>query len=162
MNGNLDNLYNLLCWRKITEFSVGGLLYWGFSRKRSNELLCISTQYASLVNCDTGEITESVANYDETTFTATSPCLLDEIIDIYGEYGGKPIHNTSIGEKISILQHNEYNGNKPITKTQVFFSGLKEDVEISNDYGFYTCSFSPCGNYFVFSEDTGVTIFKRV
>lgn len=157
----MDKFTQIIEWTKIAEFSVGGLLYIGFSNKWSNKLLCISSQYSSLLNCDNGEMTECEADYDEESFTAICSDLPNETVCIYGPFGGKPILNTDKNEKINILCFKEKHGNKTLIRTRVFFQTSMNEVEIFNDYGFYTCSFSLCGNYFVFSQDTGITVLKR-
>lgn len=158
----LNILMHITGWTKIAECSVGGLLYVGFSKRWSNKLLCISTQYSTLVDCDNGEITECKVDYDEEAFIAISSDLPNEIVDIYGAHGGKPIHDTSKNEKVIVLRNDEKYSNKTLVRTHVLFQIANSEVEIYNDYGFYTCSFSPCGNYFVLSQDTGITILKKI
>ena len=67
LQSTIENMSN---WIKITEFSVGGFLWIGFSKKQTNKLICISSQYSSVVNCDTGEIEECDAEYDEEQYIA--------------------------------------------------------------------------------------------
>ena len=148
-------------WSKVKEFGVGGLLYVGFSNKQTNKLVCISSEYMSVVDCDTGEKIKCEGDYDETDYTAVSSYFPDEVIGIYGQYGGFPLLDTDKGEKISIENQNEICGNKTLVKTKVILYLPDEEVEIFNCYGFYVCSFSPCGNYFVFLNDGGVVILKR-
>lgn len=148
-------------WLRSAEFAVGGFMWVGFSKRQPNRLLCISSQYISLVDCDTGEIVECDADYDEENFVAISESLPDEVVDIYGQYGGSPIWQTVFGEEILIyIQKEEYAG-KTVIRTKVTFQTLDENIILHNNYGFYTCSFSPCGNYLVFADDGGVTIFRR-
>lgn len=152
---------NITGWIKITEFAVGGLMWVGFSKRQLHRLLCISSQYASFVDCNTGDITECDAEYDEESYVAFTSCLPDEVVDIYGIYGGNPILHTNVGEKISITKQKEQFGNKMVIRTEVIFNTHDEEVEIYNNYGFYTCSFSVDGNYFVLAEDAGITVLKR-
>lgn len=159
---SLDNLDKLVGWSQTAEFTVGGLMYIGFSKKQPNKLLCISSQYISVVDCDTGQIKECDGDYDEEGYTAMSSELPDEVIPIYGEYGGQPLLNTDKGETISILKQEEIYGNKTVIRVTVTFNTPDTAIDIHNNYGFYTCAFSPCGNYFVFSQDAGITILKRV
>lgn len=157
----LDHLDQLVGWSKVTEFTVGGFMWVGFSRRQPGKLLCISSQYISLVDCNTGEITECDADYDEENHIAISSCLPDEVVGIYGEYGGCPVQNTDKGERITVQKQEELYGNKIVIRVKVYFGTPDSEVEIHNNYGYYTCSFSPCGNYFVFAEDAGIIILKR-
>lgn len=152
---------NITGWTTISEFSVGGLMWVGFSKRQPNKLLCISSQYDSLVDCDTGEIIECDVDYDEDNCIAVSTCLPDEVVDICGAYGGIPLLYTNAREEISILEQEELFASKTIIRAKVTFHTVDEKIEIHNDYGFYICSFSADGNYFVFAEDAGITIMKR-
>ncbi len=151
----------IIGWSKIMAFSVSGLIWIGFSKRQPNKLLCISSQYTSCINCDTKEIIKCEADYDEENYIAISSCLPDELVDIYGAYGGKPLLHTNIGEHIFILNQEGLFANKIVIKTKVIFITLDKKTEIYNHYGFYTCSFNTNGNYFVFADDGGITILKR-
>lgn len=105
---------NIAGWSKVTEFSVGGLMWGGFSKRQPYRSLCISSQYTSLVICNTGDITECDAEYDEEYYTALTSCLPDEMVDIYGIYGGSPLLDTNAGDEISITKQEERFGNKSI------------------------------------------------
>lgn len=152
---------NIAGWSKVTEFSVGGLMWVGFSKRQPHRLLCISSQYTSLVDCNNGDIAECDAEYDEECYAALTSCLPDEVVDIYGIYGGSPLLDTSAGDEISITKQEERFGNKTVIRTKVIFNTYDEAVEVYNDYGFYICSFSVDGNYFVLAEDAGITVLKR-
>lgn len=149
-------------WLKTAEFAVGGFMWVGFSKRQPNKLLCISSQYISLVDCDTGEFVECDADYDEENFVAISESLPNEVVDIYGQYGGSPILQTALGEEFLIFRQKEDFAGKTVIRAKVILQTLEEKMVIHNNYGFYTCSFSPCGNYLVFADDGGVTIYKRV
>ncbi len=56
MTGNTIEKMNK--WKKTAEHSVGGFLWLGFSRQQTNKLICISSEYTSVMDCDTGEIKE--------------------------------------------------------------------------------------------------------
>lgn len=148
-------------WSKVTEFSVGGLMWVGFSKRQPHRLLCISSQYSSLVDCNTGDIAECDAEYDEECYAARTSCLPDEVVDIYGIYGGSPLLHTNAGDEISITKQKERFGNKTVIRTKGIFNTHDGEMEFYNDYGFYTCSFSVDGNYFVLAEDAGITVLKR-
>lgn len=153
---------NIIGWTKVTEFSVGGLMWFGFSKRQPNKLLCISSQHASCVDCDTGAIMECDVDYDEDNCIAVSTCLPDEVIDICGTCGGIPLLYTNAGEEISIQEQEELFASKTIIRAKVTFNTVDKKIEIYNDYGFYTCLFSTDGNYFVFAEDAGITILKKI
>ena len=152
---------NITGWTKVTDFSVGGLMWVGFSKRQPYRLLCISSQCTSLVDCNTGDIAECEAEYDEVSCVALTSCLSDEVVDIYGIYGGNPLLHTNIGEEVSITKHEERFGNKTLIRAKVIFNTQDEEIEIYNNYGFYTCSFSIDGNYFVLADDAGIIVLKR-
>ena len=156
-----NTIINESGWIKTTEFSVGGLLWIGFSKKQTNKLICISSEYASVVNCDTGEIAECDAEYDEEQYTAVCERLGGEEIAIYGQYGGSPILATSAGENIRIQVQEELYAGKVVKRYKIFWNTSESSVEIYNDYGYYVCSFSVCGNYFVLAEDAGMMVYRR-
>ncbi len=148
-------------WIKTADFSVGGLLWIGFSKKQTNKLICISSQYSSLVDCDTGEIVKCDVDYDEEDCVAISSCFPNEVIDIYGQYGGCPILNSKNDEKIIIQTQEEKYGDKTVIRVKICFVTPDSKIKIYDNYGYYTCSFSSCGNYFVLADDGGITVLKR-
>ena len=152
---------NIAGWSKVTEFSVGGLMWVGFSKRQPHRLLCISSQYTSLVDCNTADFAECDAECDEESSVALTSCLPDEVVDIYGICGGSPLLHTNAGEEISITKQEERFGNKTVIRVKVIFHTQDGAIEIYNDYGFYTCSFSADGNYFVLANDAGVIVLKR-
>lgn len=148
-------------WIKIADFSVGGFIWAGFSKVQTNKLICISSEYGAIVNCDTGKIEKCESDYDEEKYIAICDDLENEEIDIYGQYGGMPILKTQYGESISIKTQEELYGSKVVKRYKINFETTDTNMEIYNNYGYYVCSFSPCGNYFVFAQDAGVTVYKR-
>ena len=152
---------NITGWSKVAEFSVGGLMWVGFSKRQPYRLLCISSQYTSLVDCNTGDIAECDAECDEESCVALTFYLPDEVVDIYGIYGGNPLLHTNAGEQISITKQEERFGNKTVIRAKVIFNTQDGEKEIYNDYGFYTCSFSVDGNYFMLADGAGIIVLKR-
>lgn len=149
----IDKLKN---WKCVKELSVGGLEWIGFSREYSNKLLCISSQKYTLLDCQTGSVHECDCEYDELSYTAICNLLPNEIIKISGQYGGAIPHTSKKNEIIRI---------EPLTdnRTIVYFiEGLGIENIIFKDYGFYTCGFSYDGEYFVFAQDAGITLLKRI
>ncbi|MBP3609515.1 MAG: hypothetical protein J6J42_04160 [Lachnospiraceae bacterium] len=148
-------------WEKTAEHSVGGFLWLGFSRQQTNKLICISSEYTSVMDCDTGEIKECDADYDEEKYIAVCDCFPTEVIDIYGQYGGYPVLETPQGESISIQTQEELYAGKIVKRYKIQVSTPDSVVELYNNYGYYVCSFSVCGNYFVLADDAGITVRKR-
>ena len=149
----VDRLTN---WECVKEFSVGGLEWICFSKEYYNKLLCISSQKCTLVDCKTGIIDECDCEYDELTHTALCSLLPNEVINISGQYGGKISHSTQKNDKvrIEILADNQ---------TAVYFANDSQfETVIFENYGFYTCGFSYDGKYFVFAQDAGITLLRRV
>ena len=148
-------------WIKTAQFSVGGFLWTGFSKKQTNKLICISSEYISVIDCDTGLVEVCDGDYDEDMYIAMCDYLPGEVIDIYGQYGGNPIHITSKEERVTIHTKEDTYGNKMVIRYKIYFSTSDSNIEIFDNYGYYICSFSPCGNYFVLARDAGVTVWKR-
>ncbi|MCM1193060.1 MAG: hypothetical protein NC123_01955 [Butyrivibrio sp.] len=153
MQITVDGLTN---WECVGELSVGGLEWVGFSKEHCNKLLCISSQRCTLMDCKTGIIDECDCEYDEVTHTALCSLLPDDVIYISGQYGGKILHSTQKRDKVRIEIHAD-------NRTSVYFANDSQfETIIFNDYGFYTCGFSYDGEYFVFAQDAGITLLRRV
>lgn len=75
-------------WSIVANFSVGGFEWLGFSKEKTNKLICISSQKSTLVDCENGKIEECNVVYDEKEFLAICEQLPNEQIAIAGEYGG--------------------------------------------------------------------------
>lgn len=100
-------------------------------------------------------------DYDEDGHIAMCDYFPDEVIDIYGQYGGNPIHMTQKEERIAVHTKEESFGNRMVIRYKICYSTSDLDIEIFDNYGYYICSFSPCENYFVLAQDAGVTVWKR-
>lgn len=143
-------------WKCVKELSVGGLEWVGFSKEYSNKLLCISSQMSTLIDCKTGNYDECDCEYDELTYTAVCSLLPNEVINISGQYGGGILHSTLENEKVRI-EHSTYN------QTAVYFTEASQiETIIFKEYGFYTCGFSYDGKFFVFAQDAGITLLRKV
>ena len=158
LQNTIENMSN---WTKITEFSVGGFLWIGYSKKQTHKMICISSEYSAVVNCDTGEIEECDAEYDEEQYIAVCDRFEGEEIPIYGQYGGEPILTTLAGESIHVRVQEEMYAGKAVMRYKIYWNTSQSHAEIYNNYGYYVCSFSLCGNYFVLAEDAGITVYKR-
>lgn len=133
-------------WIKTAQFSVGGFLWTGFSKNRTNKLICISSEYISVIDCDTGKAEVCDGDYDEDGHIVMCDYFPDEVIDIYGQYGGNPIHMTQKEERIAVHTKEESFGNRMVIRYKICYSTSDSDIEIFDNYGYYICSFSPCGN----------------
>ena len=143
-------------WEYVKELSVGGLEWVGFSKEYSNKLLCISSQKCTLIDCKTGDFDECDCEHDELTYTALCSLLPNEVINFSGQYGGEILHATLKNDKVRI-EHSTGN------QTVVYFANDSQfETIIFNDYGFYTCGFSYDGEYFVFAQDVGITLLRKV
>lgn len=145
----------LTAWKCVKEMAVGGLEWIGFSKERPNQLLCISSQKDTLIDCRTGIFSECDCEYDELSCSALCSLLPDETVKISGQYGGVALRLTSRGEKVRTEA-------APENQTAVYFTDDSgEEHLIFKDYGFYTCGFSYDGEYFVFAQDAGITLLSR-
>lgn len=143
-------------WQMVKEIVVGGLEWIGFSKVDTSKLLCISSQMTSLIDCCSGEFIQCDCDYDEELQIAYCDKLPDEEIEIAGQYGGKLPSNSIQGDKIGIKTSENF-------ITTVTFSSVQGDESIIfQNYGFYTCGFSYDGKYFVFAQDAGISLLKRV
>lgn len=143
-------------WEIVFEKSIGGFLYTGFSKKQPEKLICISSQAISLIDCNKGIYEYCNGDYDEDSLIAVCEGIDDEEISIAGQYGGK-LENKSIqGESIIV------NTNKDFITEVTFKLNTGRMIKISKSYGYYTAGFSYDGNYFVFCDDGGITVLKKV
>lgn len=118
-------------------------------------MICISSQKTTILNCDSGEIKECNADYDEQEFIAICDGLSNEQITIAGQYGGNLPLISGKGEQVIIQETKEH----IMTITFVSISG--EKTIIYYNYSAYICGFSYDGNYFVLADDGGIVIIKR-
>lgn len=155
------DLYNRdLCdmkgWEVTVKRAIGGLEWVGFSQKHPEKLLCISSQKITVLDCGNGDITESKAEYDEENHIAVCATLPDEEIMIAGQYGGKMEQASVQGDKVLI----ETSPDHITTVTFVPASGASR--VIFQNYGYYTCGFSCDGTYFMFAQDAGITVLRKL
>ena len=142
-------------WELVTSFSVGGFEWLGFSKEKPNNMICISSQKTTILNCDSGEIKECNADYDEQEFIAICDGLSNEQITIAGQYGGNLPLISGKGEQVIIQETKEH------IMTITFVSINGEKTIIYYNYSAYICGFSYDGNYFVLADDGGIVIIKR-
>ena len=71
-------------WELVISFSAGGFEWLGFSKENPNKMICISSQKTTILNCDSGEISECNVVYDEQELIAICDELANEQITIVG------------------------------------------------------------------------------
>ena len=157
----MKNLKQLKNWEVACEFSVGGFIDMGFSQFQSGKLLCISTQYAAVIDCETGEKKRCECEYDEYSRTAVCDQLPDEIVKLCSICGGGKRLESRQGESVRIISTEESVDGKIIRKDQVMFRTEKREICIYDSYSIYNCTFCVRGDYFALACDGGVTILKR-
>ena len=149
--------------RKI--LAVGGLMYVGFSERRTEKLVCISSQGQSLIDCVTGEKRYENECYDEGDLLAYSAELGDETVPIAGEGGGglRAIsRDGDILERISPAWPSEQ-----IVFAPNYASWVRAPQDcrvVGDDLGITTIKaygFSGCGRFFVIATSADVTIYQK-
>ncbi|ALP90546.1 hypothetical protein [Clostridium butyricum] len=143
-------------WKIVFEKSVGGFLYAGFSKKQPQKLMCISSQAISFIDCNKGICKYCDGDYDEDCLIAVCEGIDDEEISIAGQYGGRLEYNSIQGESIIV------NTSKDFITEVTFKLNTGKIIKISKVYGYYTAGFSYDGNFFVFCDDGGITVLKKV
>lgn len=143
-------------WEISIEKVVGGFIWLGFSKRVPHKMLCISSDKAAVFDCVNGTVEECTIDLNEEKCTAVCSELNGEVINLSGQYGGEIPHSTAKGEKVQIETASDY-----IT-TVTFITSKKKRSVIYKNYGFYTCGFSYDGRYFVFAQDAGLTVLKKL
>ena len=86
-------------YKKIFEISIGGFLYLAFLPDAYHKILCISSDYMSIIDSENGQVTPIDGDYDEVELVAMCEGC-DSPISIAGQYGGSlPLDN---GEDIRV------------------------------------------------------------
>ena len=148
-------------WEKIT-FSVGGLMYIGFSNIRTEKLIVISSQGQRIIDCRTGEKTYCEENYDESDLIALAEEFGDEVISIAGEGGGGLRRYSEDGNMlVSIAPF------WPIEKIVFmpnyisWYTNPEKCTVIVEDYEIRAFGFSRCGNYMAVGNSSTLDIFRK-
>lgn len=148
-------------WEKIG-FSVGGLMYIGFSNVCTSKLISISSQGQRIIDCKTGEKTYCDENYDEEDLIACAEELGDEMIPIAGEGGG--------GLRQYSKEGNILTREAPFwPKEQVIFMPAytswhlhpEKCTVIFEAYEIRAFGFSRCGNYMAVGNSDTLEIFRK-
>lgn len=148
-------------WEKKT-LSVGGLMYVGFSEVHTEQLICISSQGQSLINCMTGEKIYEYENYDEIDLIAYSE-ILKETVSIAGEGGGGLRHFSIDGntlEKISPLWPREQIIFMP-EYSSCWITPEKCSI-VFDDFEIKAYGFNKTGNIFIVAVSSDLTIYKKI
>lgn len=149
-------------WEK-TGFAVGGLMYLGFSERRPELLISISSQGQRVINCRTWEKLYCDENYDEEDLIACTELLGDELVSIAGMGGGglrQYAKNGDILEKIAPFWPKEQIIFMP--KYNSWTQKPEECMVIFEDYQILAYGFSRCGNYMAAGSSSDLDIFRRI
>ena len=144
-------------YKKIFEIGIGGFLYLAFLPDAYHEILCISSDYMSIIDSENGQVTPIDGDYDEVELVAMCEGC-DSPISIAGQYGGSlPLDN---GEDIRVTMEKDQSGKYPILT--IFWEKDKETrVQIYKGYLPYIFGFSPDGEYYAYADDGGLTVLKK-
>ena len=144
-------------YKKIFEISIGGFLYLAFLPDAYHKILCISSDYMSIIDSENGQATPIDGDYDEVELVAMCEGY-DSPIPIAGQYGGSlPLNN---GGNIRVTMAKDQSDDYPILT--IYWEKAKEDrSQIYKSYLPYIFGFSPDGQYYVHVDDGGLTVLKR-
>lgn len=143
--------------------AVGGLMYVGFSEIHTEQLVCISSQGQSLINCATLEKQYVDELYDENDLIAYANGIESEMVHIAGEGGGGLRRYSKYGNILEQVA--------PIWPSQqiIFMPNFcswhqspKECRIVFDDFGIKAYGFNKAGNIFVIATSSYLTIYKKV
>ena len=98
-------------YKKIFEISIGGFLYLAFLPDAYHKILCISSDYMSIIDSENGQVTPIDGDYDEVELVAMCE-EYDSPIPIAGQYGGNlPLDN---GKDIRVTMDKDQSEDYPI------------------------------------------------
>ena len=98
-------------YKKVYNIGIGGFLYLAFLPEAYYKILCISSEYMSIIDCENDQVTPVDGDYDETELVAMCEGC-DSPISIAGQYGGSlPLDN---GEDIRVTMEKDQSGKYPI------------------------------------------------
>lgn len=140
----------------IFERSIGGFMYLAFLPD-GEKLLCISSQYESIIDLRTGEVEQQSVEYDEQELLAYLDGQ-DNCLPIAGQYGGSlPLTNSS-GTRVTARV--DHSGPYPIC--QLFWQIVgQRPIRIFKSYLPYIYGFSPDGCYYVHAGDGALRVLRR-
>lgn len=149
-------------WERKT-LAVGGLMYVGFSETHTEQLVCISSQGQSLIDCMTGEKRYVEELYDEHDLLAYTDGIESEAVHIAGEGGG--------GLRRYSVDGNSLEQIAPIwPREQIVFMpnycswrySPKECWLVSDDFEIKAYGFNKTGNLFVIATSSDLTIYSKI
>ena len=155
-------------WEYVGGIAISGFIGFGFSKKRSNLVLVVSTTGRSLINCDTAaKVARDYEEYagvdDSGIFCEGLEELSQESILITGQNGGGLPNSTCIGESLRL-----YSPNWP--QHDLYFCGPSGDplfekfqgscIRLRTDF-IEAFGFSWCGDYFAVANSSDFDIWKR-
>ena len=109
-------------YKKIFEISIGGFLYLAFLHDAYHKILCISSDYMSIIDSENGQVTPIDGDYDEVELVAMCEGY-DSPIPIAGQYGGYlPLDN---GKDIRVTMDKDQSEDYPILT--IYWEKDKED-----------------------------------
>ena len=144
-------------YKKIFEIGIGGFLYLAFLPDAYHKILCISSDYISIIDSENGQVTPIDGDYDEIELVAMCEGY-DSPIPIAGQYGGSlPLDN---GKDIRVTMDKDQSEEYPIL---TIYWGKDEEAksQIYKGYLPYIFGFSPDGRYYVHADDGGLTVLKQ-
>ncbi|HIY20584.1 MAG TPA: hypothetical protein H9841_01610 [Candidatus Flavonifractor merdigallinarum] len=148
-------------WESRT-LAVGGLMYVGFSELHPEQLICISSQGQSLIDCTTGKKRYVEEWFDEDNLTAYTDGPESEEVHIAGIEGGGLRHFSKEGNGLEQIA--------PIWPTeQVIFmpSGCSwwnapKDCHIVFDgYEIRAYGFNKSGDFFLIATSSELILFQK-
>ena len=144
-------------YKKIFEISIGGFLYLAFLPDAYHKILCISSDYMSIIDSENGQVTPIDGDYDEVELVAMCEGY-DSPIPIAGQYGGNlPLDN---GKDIRVTMDKDQSEEYPILT--IYWEENKETrTQVYKGYLPYIFGFSPDGEYYVHADDGGLIVLKR-
>ena len=98
-------------YKKVYEISIGGFLYLAFLPDAYHKILCISSDYISIIDSENGQVTPIDGDYDEIELVAMCEGY-NSPIPIAGQYGGNlPLDN---GKDIRVTMDKDQSEEYPI------------------------------------------------
>lgn len=156
-------------WRHITSMAVGGLLSVGFSKRKTNFLLVVSSSGRSLFDCTTGEKVERDYEEYEGLDKWNLTCkgigdLSDEIITICGLNGGALPQSNSAGEILEVVAPNWPEQDLILCRNHKYplIEGHQSYCNVIYTEHLRGFGFSWCGNYIVAACSSDFDLWQRV
>ncbi len=149
-------------WKRF-DIVVGNLEYVGFSEHQPEMLVCISSQYCSIINCRNQSVSRREMEINEVELTAVTDALPGEIIRLAGIGGGGLRFFNRAGDSL-VAASPDYPKSRIIFQPahSSFFVHPRACSMIFEEYEIRAYGFSKCGNYMAAACAGGVTILARL